>query len=124
MGGATPVFAPAPSGSSGLNPGGGPLLHITQAAADAIEEITGSVPGSAGVRISAMPEASTNGTGPTTVFDFYPTEGPSVGDAVVEDQGVQVFLEQDVVPYLDDKLLDAEITGEEVRFMVEDQDGG
>jgi hypothetical protein len=36
---------------------------------------------------------------------------------------VQVFLEQEVVPYLEDKLLDAEITTEEVRFMVEAQDG-
>jgi Fe-S cluster assembly iron-binding protein IscA len=103
--------------------GGGPLLHITRAAADAIEEITGSAPGSSGVRITALPEASTNGSGPTTVFDFYPAEGPGVGDEVVEDQGVQVFLEQDVVPYLEDKLLDAEITGEEVRFMVEERDG-
>jgi Fe-S cluster assembly iron-binding protein IscA len=99
------------------------LLHITSAAAQAIEEITSSVPGSAGVRISAMPEASTNGSGPTTVFDFYPAEEPGAEDEVVEEQGVQVFLEPDVVPYLDDKLLDAEITGDEVRFMVEDQDG-
>ena len=80
------------------------------------------MPGSAGVRIAAMPEASTNGSGPTTVFDFYPAEEPNDGDSVVEEQGVQVFLEPDVVPYLDDKLLDAEITGDEVRFMVEDQD--
>ena len=99
------------------------LLQISSTAADAIEEITGSVPGSSGVRIAALPEASTNGSGPTTVFDFYPTEGPGIGDQVVEEQGVQVFLEPDVVPYLDNKLLDAEITGEEVRFTVEEQDG-
>lgn len=57
------------------------------------------------------------------MFDFYPAEGPGIGDEIVEDQGVQVFLEQEVVPYLEDKLLDAEITPEEVRFMVEAQDG-
>ena len=57
------------------------------------------------------------------MFDFYPAEGPGLGDEVVEDQGVQVFLEQQVVPYLEDKLLDAEITAEEVRFMLEAQDG-
>ena len=99
------------------------MLHITAAAAEAIEEITESVPGSAGVRITALPEASTNGSGPTTVFDFYPAEEPVDGDEVVEDYGVQVFLEPEVVPYLEHKLLDAEITGDEVRFMVEDQDG-
>ena len=57
------------------------------------------------------------------MFDFYPAEGPGIGDEVVEDQGVQVFLEQEVVPYLEDKLLDAEVTAEEVRFMLESQDG-
>jgi Fe-S cluster assembly iron-binding protein IscA len=76
------------------------------------------------VRISALPEASTNGHGPTTVFDFHPVDGPGIGDEVVEDQGVQVFLEQDVVPYLEDKLLDAEVTGEEVRFTVKKLNGG
>ena len=100
------------------------MLHITAAAAEAIEEITESVPGSAGVRITALPEASTNGSGPTTVFDFYPAEEPNDGDEVVVEQGVQVFLEPDVVPYLEHKLLDAEITGDEVRFTVEDQEDG
>jgi Fe-S cluster assembly iron-binding protein IscA len=79
------------------------------------------VPGSSGVRIAVLHEASTNGSGPTTIFDFYPVEGPGIGDEVVEEQGVQVFLEPGVVPYLEDKLLDAEITGQEVRFVVEDQ---
>jgi Fe-S cluster assembly iron-binding protein IscA len=83
----------------------------------------GAVPGSAGVRISTMPEASTNGSGPTTVFDFYPADGPDDGDAVVHERGVRVFLQADAVPYLEDKLLDAEITADEVRFTVEMQDG-
>jgi iron-sulfur cluster assembly protein len=99
------------------------VLHISESAAEAIQEITESVPGTAGVRIAAMPEASTNGNGPTTVFDFYPASEPDLGDEVVEEQGVQVFLEPEVVHFLDDKLLDAEITGDEVRFMVEEQDG-
>jgi Fe-S cluster assembly iron-binding protein IscA len=97
------------------------VLHITGAAAEAIDEITGSVPGSSGVRITALPEASTNGDGPTAVFDFHPVEGPTTGDEVVEEQGVELYLERRVVPFLDDKLLDAEITGDEVRFMVEEQ---
>jgi iron-sulfur cluster assembly protein len=99
------------------------VLHITTAAAAAIEEITDSAPGSAGVRIAVVPEASTNGSGPSTVFDFYPADGPGADDEVVEDQGVQLFLESEVAPYLDDKLLDAEITGDEVRFTVEPQNG-
>lgn len=97
------------------------MLHITNAAAAAIEEITVSAPGSAGVRISVLPEASTNGSGPTSVFDFCPADGPDMGDAVVEDHGVQLFLEAELAPYLDDKLLDAEISGDELRFTVEPQ---
>jgi iron-sulfur cluster assembly protein len=97
------------------------VLHITSAAAAAIEEITDSTPGSVGVRIAVLHEASTNGNGPTTVFDFYPAEAPGDEDEVVEEQGVQLYLEPEVAPYLDDKLLDAEITGDEVRFKVEPQ---
>ena len=33
--------------------------------------------------------------------------------------GVQVFLEPDVVPLLEDKMLDAELNGDEVHFTVE-----
>jgi iron-sulfur cluster assembly protein len=97
------------------------VLHVTPAAAEAIEEITSSVPGSAGMRITMIPEASTNGTGPTTVFDFYPAPEPDLGDAVIEAEGIQLFLEPEVAPFLDDKLLDAEISGDEVRFMVAEQ---
>jgi Fe-S cluster assembly iron-binding protein IscA len=75
------------------------------------------------VRISTLHEASTNGNGPTTIYDFYPAEGPEDRDEVVEEQGVQVFLEPEVVPLLDDKLLDAELDGDEVRFTVEPTDG-
>lgn len=80
------------------------------------------MPGSAGVRIATIPEASTNGSGPSTVFDFYAVEAPESEDEVVEERGVQLFLEPDVVPFLEDKLLDAEITGDEVRFVVELQE--
>lgn len=69
-----------------------------------------------------MPEASTNGDGPSTVFDFYAVDAPESEDEVVEERGVQLFLEPDVVPYLQDKLLDAEVTGDEVRFLVEPQE--
>ena len=55
------------------------------------------------------------------MFDFYPVEEPDSEDEVIEERGVQVFLEPDVVPYLDDKLLDAEVTGDEVHFTVEPQ---
>lgn len=97
------------------------MLHITTAAAAAIEEITDSTPGCSGVRISALPEASTNGSGPSTVFDFCAVDGPGVDDEVVEEEGVHIFIEPEVAPYLDDKLLDADVDGEQVRFIVEQQ---
>jgi Fe-S cluster assembly iron-binding protein IscA len=99
------------------------VLQITPSAAEAIDAITRSVPGSAGVRIATLPQASTNGSGPVAVFDFYPTPEPGDEDEIVNEQGVQVFLEPEVVPLLDDKLLDAELDGDEVRFTVEPSDG-
>jgi Fe-S cluster assembly iron-binding protein IscA len=75
------------------------------------------------VRITTLHEASTNGSGPTTIFDFYPADGPEDQDEIVEEEGVQVFLEPDVAPYLTDKLLDAEIDGDEVHFTVGPQNG-
>ena len=99
------------------------MLQITPAAAEAIDAITRAVPGSAGVRIATLPQASTNGSGPVAVSDFYPTPEPGDEDEIVEVQGVQVFLEPEVVPLLDDKLLDAELDGDEVRFTVEPSNG-
>ena len=99
------------------------MLEITPAAAEAIDAITRAVPGSAGVRIATMPQASTNGSGPVAVFDFYPAPEPGDQDQVVEEQGVQVFLEPDVVHLLDGKRLDAELDGDELRFTVEDGAG-
>jgi Fe-S cluster assembly iron-binding protein IscA len=69
-----------------------------------------------------MEQASTNGHGPVAVFDFYPAPEPGEADEVVNEQGAQVFLEPDVVPLLDDKRLDAELDGDEVRFTVEPGD--
>jgi Fe-S cluster assembly iron-binding protein IscA len=37
-------------------------------------------------------------------------------DAVVEEQGATVFLDDEVVPLLDDKTLDAQIHGDQVAF--------
>jgi Fe-S cluster assembly iron-binding protein IscA len=71
-----------------------------------------------------VPQASTNGSGPTTIFDFYAADGPEDQDEVVAEQGVQIFLEPEVAPYMNDKLLDAEIDGNEVHFIVEPQDDG
>ena len=99
------------------------MLQITPAAAEAIEGITRAGPGSAAVPIATLPQASTNGSGAVAVFDFYPTPEPGDEDEIVEVQGVQVFLEPEVVPLLDDKLLDAELDGDEVRFTVEPSNG-
>ena len=62
------------------------MLQISSTAAEAIDAITRSVPGSAGVRISTLPQASTNGSGPVAVFDFYPTPEPGEADAVRVDR--------------------------------------
>jgi iron-sulfur cluster assembly protein len=48
-------------------------------------------------------------------------EGPAEHDQVVEQHCARVFLEPQAASYLDDKLLDADIDGQQVRFAVSDQ---
>jgi iron-sulfur cluster assembly protein len=47
--------------------------------------------------------------------------GPAEDDQVIEEHGAHVFLEARAASYLDDKLLDANIDGQQVRFAVGDQ---
>lgn len=92
------------------------MLTITQTAADALDSIVASasdVPDSAGLRIS-------QGAGPDgqTGLTLALTEAPEPTDQVVEAQSVPVFLDADVAPELDDKILDAQVEGNQVGFVL------
>ena len=48
-------------------------------------------------------------------------EGPAEDDEVIDEHGAHVYLESRAASYLDDKLLDAQIDGQQVRFAVSTQ---
>jgi iron-sulfur cluster assembly protein len=91
------------------------MLTITHTAAEAIKGIVASpqVPEGAGLRIATRPESPAEGAFEVTVAPV-----PAEEDQVVEESGAQVFLEPRAAEALDDKVLDAEIEGGEVRFAV------
>jgi iron-sulfur cluster assembly protein len=94
------------------------MLAITDTAAEAIKGIVASpqVPEGAGLRIATRPETPAEGP-----FEVSVAPVPAEEDQVVEESGAQVFLEPHAAEALDDKVLDAEIEGGEVRFAIGQQ---
>ncbi|MCL2418323.1 MAG: HesB/YadR/YfhF-family protein [Conexibacteraceae bacterium] len=91
------------------------MLALTQDATEVIEGLLAGpgVPEGAGVRIaSAYPnEADAPGT-----LQVRLAVEPGDHDEVIEEAGARVFVEDAVTQYLDDKLLDVNLDGEQVRF--------
>ena len=106
------------------------MLAITPDAAEAISGIisTSELPEGAGLRITSevtAVEASEAGevgdSGETrTDLRLSLAERPQEGDQVAE--GGQVFIEPGTAWMLNDKLLDAEVSGDEVQFGLRDQE--
>jgi iron-sulfur cluster assembly protein len=94
------------------------LLAITETAATAIKSLTKGQRDEAGVRIAAR---ETGDVDTPESLKLLVVEGPAEDDQVVEQHGAHVFLEPHAASYLDDKLLDADIDGQQVRFAVSDQ---
>jgi iron-sulfur cluster assembly protein len=97
--------------------GASALLAITETAATAIKSLTASQeqPDEAGVRIAARETADLD---TPDSLKLSVVDGPAEDDQVVDEHGAHVFLEQHAASYLDDKLLDADIDGHQVRFVV------
>ena len=94
------------------------MLTLTKSAADVVRELTASahVEEEGGLRI-AVGEQTPQGT-PLTISVV---EGPESDDQSIEEGGAHVFLEPPVAEFLDDKVLDAEVADEGVRFAVLDR---
>lgn len=95
------------------------MLMLTRDAADAIKGLA-EAPGAEGVRISALTSVDAAAPGLQVTL----ARGPDAQDAVVEAEGARIFLAPDAAQALDDKVLDANVEGEEVRFAVMLQEGG
>ncbi len=96
------------------------MLTLTSNAAEAVKtmaEATPELPNDSGLRIHAEP------TGEGRVgLELNLVEEPDEGDQVIEEAGARVFVEPETVVYLDDKILDATIAGDQVQFSLSEQD--
>ena len=96
------------------------MLAITEDAAAAVDSIVASsgLPEGAGLRITQ--ELNTqSGEEARTDLRLSPVDSAEEGDEVLED--VRIFLEPQAADFLDNKLLDADVEGDEVRFSLDIQ---
>jgi Fe-S cluster assembly iron-binding protein IscA len=93
-----------------------PVLTITEQAVEAIRALL-QTDADGGVRISIVASGS-NGHGPGLVLE--PAEAPELDDAVIDAGGLALYIDGDALEILEDKVLDADQDGDEVRFSVRD----
>ena len=92
------------------------MLTITPTAAEALDTIVASVPDapqSAGLRISPS-SADGNQAG----FSLHLATEPEPGDQIVQGAEHPVFVDAAVAEELDDKVLDAQVEGDQIGFML------
>jgi iron-sulfur cluster assembly protein len=96
------------------------VLTITENAEQALDAVVSAegVPDGAGLRISQGVGA--NGQ---PAVGLALAAAPEPGDEVVDDANVPVFLSPDVTELLADKVLDAQMEGEQVAFTLAEQAG-
>ncbi len=96
------------------------MLAITEDAAAAIDSIVASsgLPQGAGLRITQEVNTESEGKARTDLR-LSLVESAEEGDEVLE--GAQIFLEPEAAGFLDNKLLDADVDGEQVRFSLDVQ---
>ena len=99
------------------------MLTLTPDATQAIEQLLEApeIPEGAGVRIASSPAGSDSASPSPGELQLTVAEEPETSDEVIDQAGARVFLEQTVAEFLDDKLLDAEVVDEGVRFKLGDR---
>jgi iron-sulfur cluster assembly protein len=89
------------------------MLTISQGAAEAITGLVAQpeVPDGSGLRMTprAVP-------GEPIAVEVALVEGPTDSDHVIEEQGAQVFVDNELAPVLDDKILDASVEEDQINF--------
>ena len=95
------------------------MLALTNNAHDAIEGIlsTSNIPAGAGLRIAPPAAADAAGGELQVTVAALPAEA----DHVIDEEGARVFVDEAAAEFLDDKVLDASIVGEELRFAITDR---
>jgi iron-sulfur cluster assembly protein len=97
----------------------GRMLTLTPAAAEVVRRIISNAPieETGGLRIAAGEEGPDG-----TELQMTLVDAPEETDEAVSEDGVTVYLEPQVAELLDDKMLDAELDGDEVRFALVDRE--
>jgi Fe-S cluster assembly iron-binding protein IscA len=91
------------------------MLGLTRESVRAIRELT--EPESAdGVRIHASSGRFSPGSASSIQIEV--ADAPSVEDIVLEAEGARIYLDGETLRALDDKVLDADLTGDEPHFAV------
>jgi iron-sulfur cluster assembly protein len=96
------------------------MLAITEDAAAAIKDIVRSagMPEGAGLRITSEEAAEADGA-PRTDLRLSVVAEPREGDQILEPE--PIFVDPAAAPFLDDKLLDADVVEQDVRFRLDVQ---
>lgn len=99
------------------------MLVLTPAASEAVDAIVSRMgPGeNAGLRISAA-ERHEDGSAPSGDLQLAVVSEPEPEDATVE--GAPIYVEPATAEFLQDKVLDAEVGDEQVRFSLYEQPSG
>ena len=99
------------------------MLAMTDTAAEAIRGIVAApgVPDGAGLRITQAIPGPDHAPG---ALEVTIAELPQDADQVVDEEGARVFLDPAVIEQLDDKLLDAQLDGTRVGFLLTEQPPG
>jgi iron-sulfur cluster assembly protein len=101
------------------------MLALTETAAEVVDSIVSneSLPETAGLRITSEHSASeSNSEGPVRDLRLAVVEEPESGDELVA--GTQIYVEPgETADLLNDKVLDADVSGDEVQFTLLQQAG-
>ena len=97
------------------------MLTLTPEAIQAIERLL-TAPGvarGAGIRLIGV--APEDDPGVTSELQVEVAQEAGESDELIEEAGARVFVEESVCGYLADKMLDAEMLGERIRFSLAGQ---
>lgn len=94
------------------------VLAISHEAAEVIKVIVTSsqVSEQGGIRVWVDSVDDT-----TAQLELGLADRPEPGDALIQEEGAKVFVDENAARFLDDKLLDARVEGEGVAFAILDQ---
>jgi iron-sulfur cluster assembly protein len=96
------------------------MITLTMEATDAIRELVGNaeLPDTGGLRLD-MNDGTLNSAPPSLALAL--VEAPALGDEVIDEGGVHVYVSEQAAPLLDGKEIDARSEAGGVTFLVNEQ---